>query len=333
MDDLKEGNRLYDNFQFVEENFGGILPLEVVINSKVRNGILDPEYMRKIGEFQTRLVEEIKPINSAISIYDHALIINEILGDGSKRIPDTKEELLSFFIDYEGADKYIADEYRLARISGRMTNIESDDVDPIKAKINLIYNDIFNDSEEIYITGTTFLALKVGKHLVSSLTKSFSIAFVIIFISIIVLFRSVRLALISILPNMIPLMIAGGIMGFTGIKLRPSTAITFSIALGIAIDDTIHFLARLRQEMRNGKSIDEAIPNTIHTTGRAIISTTIILSIGFFVLTFSEFVPNHEFGIIATIIMIVALFGAILLLPALIYTFKPVFSVNKGISK
>ena len=84
----------------------------------------------------------------------------------------------------------------------------------------------------------------------------------------------------------------------------------------------------------DGRStLHSAIPNTIHTTGRPIISTTIILSIGFFVLTFSEFVPNHEFGIIATIIMIVALFGAILLLPALIYTFKPGFSVNKGISK
>tara|TARA_Y100000996_G_C22472791_1_gene622858 strand:- start:622 stop:1023 length:402 start_codon:yes stop_codon:yes gene_type:complete len=128
---------------------------------------------------------------------------------------------------------------------------------------------------------------------------------------------------------MIPLMIAGGIMGFSGIKLRPSTAITFSIALGIAIDDTIHFLARLRQEMNKTDDIYKAIPAAIHTTGRAILSTTAILSIGFFVLTFSEFVPNHEFGIIASIIMIVALFGAILLLPALIYTFKPKFSIKQ----
>ena len=329
MDDLKEGNELFDNFHFVENNFGGILPLEIVVDSKLDNGVFDPDFMNKIGAFQARIQEEVEPVTSVISVYDHAIMLNEVLGDGRQVVPDSENDLKSFFLDYDGADNYLAKNYSLARVSARMVNIESSDVDPIKEKIGVIYNDVFGDDKGFYVTGTTFLALKVGKHLVSSLTKSFSIAFVIIFISIIILFRSLRLALISILPNMIPLMIAGGVMGFTGIKLRPSTAITFSIALGIAIDDTIHFLARLRQEMRDSGDINKAIPTAIHTTGRAILSTTAILSIGFFVLTFSEFVPNHEFGIIATIIMIVALFGAILLLPALIYTFKPTFSVKQ----
>lgn len=329
MDDLKEGNELFDNFHFVENNFGGILPLEIVIDSKIQNGIFDPAFMNKIGVFQERVKNEVGPVTSVVSVYDHAIMLNEVLGDGSQSIPESKNELESFFLDYDGADNYLANSFSLARVSARMVNIQSSDVSLIKDKIDSIHKDVFGNAGSMYITGTTFLALKVGKHLVSSLTKSFSIAFVIIFISIIILFRSFRLALISILPNMIPLMIAGGLMGFIGIKLRPSTAITFSIALGIAIDDTIHFLARLRQEMRESGDINKAIPIAIHTTGRAILSTTAILSIGFFVLTFSEFVPNHEFGIIATIIMIVALLGAILLLPALIYTFKPTFKVNR----
>ena len=139
----------------------------------------------------------------------------------------------------------------------------------------------------------------------------------------VILFKSFRLAMLSILPNIIPLMFAGGLMGYLGIKLRPSTAMTFSIALGIAVDDTIHFLSRFRQEFKKSGDYYGAISRTLLTTGKAIISTTIILSLGFFVLVFSKFVPNHEFGILATIILIVALGGSLILLPVLIILVKP----------
>ena len=144
------------------------------------------------------------------------------------------------------------------------------------------------------------------------------------------LFRSFRLSLISILPNIIPLMLAGGIMGYLGIKLRPSTAMTFSIALGIAVDNTIHFLARFRQEFREKGSYREAVSETLFTTGKAIISTGIILSLGFFVLYFSEFVPNHEFGLLATIIIITAVAGSLILLPVLLTTVQPTLRFNKN---
>ena len=147
------------------------------------------------------------------------------------------------------------------------------------------------------------------------------------------LFKSFRLSLISILPNIIPLMFAAAVMGFQDIKLRPTTAMTFAIALGIAVDDTIHFLARFRQEYAKFGDIQQAIKKTLETTGKAIISTTIVLSLGFAVLYFSELMPNHEFGILATIILSVALIGSILLLPALLILFKPKLKVPKHDSK
>ena len=110
-------------------------------------------------------------------------------------------------------------------------------------------------------------------------------------------------------------------MGFSGIKLRPSTAMTFSIALGIAVDDTIHFLARFRQELRRTKDVGIAVSNSILSTGKAIIGTTLVLCMGFFTLYFSELVPNHEFGILATIILIIALISSLLLLPVLLNLF------------
>ena len=116
-------------------------------------------------------------------------------------------------------------------------------------------------------------------------------------------------------------MAAAAVMGYAGIKLRPSTAMTFSIALGIAVDDTIHFLARFRLELRQGANVPTAISNAILSTGKAIIGTTLVLSMGFFVLYFSEFVPNHEFGILGTIILIIALLGSLFLLPVLLNLF------------
>ena len=119
-------------------------------------------------------------------------------------------------------------------------------------------------------------------------------------------------------------------MGYLGIKLRPSTAMTFSIALGIAVDNTIHFLARFRQEFLKNGNYSESVSQTLLTTGKAIISTGIILSLGFFVLYFSEFVPNHEFGLLATIIIITAVGGSLILLPVLILQIKPTLRYRSG---
>ena len=113
-------------------------------------------------------------------------------------------------------------------------------------------------------------------------------------------------------------------MGLLGIKLRPSTAMTFSIALGIAVDNTIHFLARFRQEYMEKRDYAAAVSETLLTTGKAIISTGVILALGFFVLYFSTFVPNHEFGILATIIIVTAASASLILLPILILQVRPV---------
>ena len=120
-------------------------------------------------------------------------------------------------------------------------------------------------------------------------------------------------------------------MGFMGIELRPATAMTFSIALGIAVDDTIHFLSRFRSEFKISKSHKKSTSITILTTGRAIISTTITLAMGFIVLLFSNFKPNSEFGILSTIILVIALISSLLLLPSLINTIKPLKSRGYGI--
>jgi predicted RND superfamily exporter protein len=168
------------------------------------------------------------------------------------------------------------------------------------------------------------LALKTNQHLVNNLIYSFILAFIIIFISMMLLFRSFRLAALSILPNILPLLVVGGFMGFVGIKLRPTTAMTFAIAFGIAVDDTIHILARFRQEFkRNQGHYRPALRETLLTTGKAVISTTGVLFLGFSVFMLSRFVPQFHFGTLASLILLIALLASITLLPVLITLVRP----------
>ena len=230
-------------------------------------------------------------------IKDLIKLVNEEIGSGSRSIPTDSLEVLSLVKSYDGASSLMDNDLTKTRISARVKNINSERAESIVESLKMESSRLFGKDTHVIITGSTLLALHTSKHLVKNLTTSFMLAFIIIFISMIFLFKSVRLSILSVLPTIIPLMAAGGLMGFMGIKLRPSTAMTFSIALGIAVDDTIHFLARFRQEYMKMGDVPGSVTQTLLTTGKAIISTTIILSLGFMVMIFSEFVPNHEFGI------------------------------------
>jgi len=298
MGDLKPGNKLHTDLNFVENNFGGTLPLEIVISYN------DPELLTHNLEFQKKYLIFINELHR----YD---IIKSVTGywdlDGNQNIQQSK---------------YINTKRDHLRISCGIKSIDSEEAKIISAKIINLYKQIFGN-DNINLTGSTLLSLKMNNYMIKSLLNSFVIAFFIIFISMNLLFKSFKLSLVSIIPNIFPLIFAGGVMGFVGISLRPATAMTFSIALGIAVDDTIHFLSRFRSEYKKTNSHQISSKNTILTTGRAIISTTITLAMGFVVLIFSNFKPNAQFGILSTIILIIALLASLLLLPSLINVIKP----------
>jgi len=319
LDDLRPGNSLYDDIKYVDDNFGGMLPLEIVITSP-DSSILSIDFLKKAEIFERKL-RSLDEIKKSISLVDHLKVINNALNpEQGMIIPLTGEEVEDYLYDYDNASSLYKDDGSKYRISCRVGNIKSKVAESLQVEIQDEFNKIFNN-EDVLVTGSTLLSLRTGRFLVRDLTNSFMLAFGIIFVSMIFLFRSFRLSIIAILPNVIPLMAAAAVMGFSGIKLRPSTAMTFSIALGIAVDDTIHFLARFRQELKKTGSVSEGISHAILSTGKPIIGTTLVLSMGFFVLYFSEFVPNHEFGILGTIILVIALLASLFLLPVLLNLF------------
>ena len=334
LDDLRPGNSLYDDIMYVDENFGGTLPLEIVISnfsssttnkdSLSLDNIFNLDFLTKADEFESK-IEQISHIKKAISMNDYIKVIaNFWEPERGMSLPEYDDDIYDY-LDLApsniGTNLFNSDSTKY-RITCRVGNIRSKVADSLKVKVQSIFDEVFKGgSQEVLISGSTLLALRTQGFLIRDLTTSFILAFIIIFISMVILFRSIRLSLISILPTIIPLVAAAAIMGFSGIKLRPSTAMTFSIALGIAVDDTIHFLARFRQELKKTKDIGLAVSNSILSTGKAIIGTTLVLCMGFFTLYFSELVPNHEFGILATIILIIALISSLLLLPVLLNLF------------
>jgi len=325
LEDLRPGNKVYDDLQFIEERMGNTLPLEIVFDTGSPDGITRPENLRRLGALQT-YVGTIPEVGTTMSISDHIGLLNQAFGSGERRIPDAEEEIIDLLAlyDTESIEALVDFSYSKGRISARVRNINSEQGDRIRTAIQTWAQEHIPPDQEVIVTGTTLLALKTNDHLVQNLAYSFVLAFVVIFISMMLLFRSFRLAAIAILPNVLPLLVAGGFMGLTGIKLRPTTAMTFAIAFGIAVDNTIHILARFRQEFRHSQGhYRPALRETLLTTGKAVISTTAVLFLGFTVLLFSDFVPQFHFGALASLILLIALLASVTLLPVLITLARP----------
>jgi predicted RND superfamily exporter protein len=157
---------------------------------------------------------------------------------------------------------------------------------------------------------------------VHDIGTSISLAFLFILILISILFRSVKVGLIAMVPNLLPLLFTLALMGYAGISLRVSSVIIFSISLGIAVDDTIHFLARLHEEALQGHEMDVLIRRTMHGTGRAVVLTTVILCFGLLVNALSEFIAMEQFGVLSAFTLCMALLGVLFLLPVLVRLFR-----------
>ena len=332
MEDLSKGNELYDDMIFMEKKMGSVMPFEVIatVNNKgapFENGIKDPQTLHAIAKLQDKL-STIPEIGKMTSVIDYLREINQAFNEGDKEfysIPKTKEMVSQYiFLQEEQFETLVNFDYSSARLTGRISDITSQRAKEIKNEIIQWGRENLPSYLDIQLTGTTLMGLKINQYLVTNLVVSFLIAFGVIFISMLLLFKSLKIASISMIPNFIPLLLMAGVMGFYNIKLRPTTAMTFAIAYGIAVDDTIHFLVRFRQELFSHKGhYREANEKTLLTTGKAIISTSFILSAGFLVMVTSNFLPSRDFGFLAAVTMFGALLADLFFLPAILTLTKP----------
>ncbi len=332
LEDLSRGNELYDDIHFMEDEMGSALPLEVVVTvtengKEVEDGIKDPHVVRQVMRLQAML-SSIPEIGKTLSIGDYLKEMNGAFHAGEAEfftIPESRGLIAQYLMLHEEEFEFLINyDYSSTRIAGRIRDVTSRRAQEISAEIMAWCDSHLTNDLHVQLTGTTLMALKTNQYLVRNLVLSFTIAFGVIFVSMLILFRSFKLASLSMIPNIIPLLMIAAVMGLFHIKLRPTTAMTFAIAFGIAVDDTIHFLARFRQELfaSHGK-YKLANEQTLLTTGKAIISTSVILVAGFIVMVTSNFSPSRDFGFLSAMTMVGALLGDLFFLPAVLTLARP----------
>jgi len=221
-------------------------------------------------------------------------------------------------------DTLIDDNYEVARISARGKLSDGHQLAAERPKIEAKLQEMFANSEvEVQMTGLVKLMNSMETYLLRSQVRSFLIAFTLVTLLMFLLLRSIHFGLLSMVPNLLPVFIALGGMGITGIALDPGTVMISCIALGLVVDDTVHFLVRLQRERRDNEPLQLAIERAIVGVGRPIVTTSIALAGGFLVLVFGSFSPNINFGVVSAAIVALALVADLILLPALLMIFQP----------
>jgi len=337
LDDLPKNDPLYTDLKFFEKNFKGVMPLEVVIDTKRRKGwragtarLLDsmdqfskyiaarPEMARPLS-----LEEGLKFVRQAYyggdsgayevpNSTDFAFLSQYLGGDSTKKAGTKNEltQLLHSFVD--------SNQQRL-RVSISMADIGSKQLPVVLAQLEKKAGSLFDSSKyNIEFTGTSVTYLEGSNFVIKGLKDSIQWSFLLIAACMLALFRSVRILLCSLVPNVIPLIVTAGIMGWVGVRLKPSTVIVFSIALGIAIDITIRFLVNYKQERPGAGGASQAVVDTINKTGISIIYTSMVLIAGFVIFCFSDFGGILALGWLTSITLVVATLTNLIFLPVLL---------------
>ena len=340
VDDLPDNDRVLIDLDWLEDNFNGVMPFEMLIDCGVEGEALSLPNLKKIERMQ-QLLAEYPEFSRSMSAVDATKFAMQGLNNGEKsgyRLPisnNEKMKLRSYTRRTEEKSKgsvdagsvtrnFLDSSKTITRISAQIADIGTIEMDELMDDLRPRIDSIFPPSKyKVTLTGTSIVFLEGTHYLVRNLSISISLAILLIALVMALLFKSVRMVFIALIPNIMPLLFTAGIMGWTGIAIKPSTILVFSIAFGISIDDTIHFLAKYRQELtRLNWNIKRAVILAVEETGVSMMYTSIVLFSGFMMFTLSEFDGTRSLGLLVSVTLLVAMFANLLLLPSLLLSFE-----------
>ena len=335
-EDLPKEQALYQDLKFLESNFGGVLPLEVLVNTKKKNGLLKSYNLRKIEKLSD-VLETYPEFSKPSSYLDAVKYSKQAFYNGDSTyysLPNSQEQrvILSYLKNSSeglGFGNRLMDSLKQeARISLRIADISTSKMDSIFDSLLPEINEIFDPEKyDVTITGASIVFLNGTKFLIKNLVLSLLLVIILISIFMAWMFNSFRMVVVSIIPNLIPLLLTGAIMGYFGIALKPSTILVFSIAFGISVDDTIHFLAKYRQELlMNNWNIRKSVFSALNETGVSMFYTSVVLFFGFFIFVASDFGGTIALGLLVSITLMLAMLSNLLLLPALLLSLEKIIN-------
>lgn len=332
IEDMPKKAEFFKDIRFFEQEFDGIMPVEIVVDTERPKGVLKPTTLRKMDELGT-VINEIPELSRPVSVVDLVKYSKQAFYSGIPKyyqLPTSQENtfimdvarkssdngnLLSSFVDSTG---------QVARMTTYMKDVKTSRMETIEAKLKENIDKIFpSDRYKVTMTGSALLFLKGTKYLVKNLIMSLALAIGLIALFMAYLFRSFRMIVISLIPNLLPLVITAGVMGFVGVPIKPSTILVFSIAFGISVDDTIHFLAKYRQELTsNHWRIKKSVYAALRETGVSMFYTSIVLFFGFSVFIISSFGGTVALGALVSATLLFAMLANLILLPSLLLSLE-----------
>jgi hydrophobe/amphiphile efflux-3 (HAE3) family protein len=335
-DDLGEDTELMRDSNFFSDKLTPQFPLEFIINTQAEDGALSLDLMKRLEDLEEHLLsyDEIERVSGLHLLMEevHSLLNKSDNSQTNTQtdystLPDNDATIAQYalLLEINGAqmlERLVNFDYSKLRVTAFTEDAGSKRINEMRDSISVYLSDTFPD-EQITITGTTILSADLTNKIVYSLAWSIVIAVFAISIIMTLLFRNLNMVIISLVPNLIPLLAIAGIMGFFNVDIKPSTAVIFTIALGIAVDDSIHYLARFRIESIRSGALYASITKTTIQTGRAIIVTSMILVAGFGTLITSAFTSTAMMGILVCSTIATALLADLFILPSLFYLIKP----------
>lgn len=326
---LPEEHEVIQALHVVDDEMSGAAPLEIIIDSGKENGVKDPGFLKKIDEVYEVIKNktyEGQQFHKLVSIVDINKELNKALNkndDDYYSIPDDplliSQELLLFENSgSEDLEKMVDSSFRYARLSFLTNSIDGIKFGPIMSAFMKDLKVIFDDAHTITVTGLLDLTLNIFKEMYYSMAKTYILAFMIITPLMILLIGSLRVGLVSMIPNLAPIAVTLGVMGAFDIHLTTATLLTGSIAMGLVVDDTIHFMHNFQRYFARSGDVRLAVRETLNTAGMAIAFTTLVLSSAFMIFMLNEVVEWRYFGFVTGFCLIVALLADVFLAPALV---------------
>ena len=336
IEDMPAKSEFVRDIKFFEKEFKGVLPLEIMIDSRRKNGMTRLANLKRMNDFHEHILK-IPELSSPISVVNISKYIKQSFYNGNPnyfQLPSSQEN--TFISGYLKNSKlklgennsYINETGQIARITTMIGEIDTERMEGIEASllkgIELYFPE---DRFDVSLTGKTLGYLKGTKFLIKNLLISLFLAIILISLMITYLFRSYKMVIISLVPNILPLLFTAGVMGFLNIPIKPSTILVFSIAFGISVDDTIHFLVKYRQELiANNWKIRKSVFSSLRETGISMFYTSVVLFFGFSVFMTSSYGGTIALGGLVSTTLLFAMLANLVLLPSLL------ISLEKNIS-
>ena len=332
IEDMPKGKQFFQDIRFFESEFNGIMPVEIMVDTKRKKGVMKLATIKRMNQLE-EFIEEIPELSRPLSVVSLVKYAKQAYTNGNPKyyqLPTSQENLfISSYVKKSSTDvdllkNFVDSTGRYARITTFMKDIGTDKMERIEEDLQNKIDKIFpKERYEVTMTGKALVFQKGTKYLVRNLVISLTLAIILISIFMAYMFRSVRMIVVSLVPNLLPLLVTAGMMGYLGVPIKPSTILVFSIAFGISVDDTIHFLAKYRQELKaNHWKIRKSVYAALRETGISMFYTSIVLFFGFSVFTISSFGGTVALGGLVSATLLFAMLSNLLLLPSLLLSLE-----------